>query len=718
MVNGDRTAGPADGEEPKMAAEPQDSQARDAAYDAVTKMLHDAESRLRDTEKRLRDAEGRLKYQAYKTEYVNWQLQSSLSRRWWRLGQAMWHVKERPAYILRLPADLFRAARKSAMPAPPQRPGAKSATERTQGSGTAKSPHDSRTAMPAIPDLPLPDGPVARPDLTVAVILDRFSAMALRYEWNQVEPGPDDWREVLDRERPDLLFVESAWFGNDRRWGGHVSGPGGPSEVLAELVAWCREQGIPSVFWNKEDPPNFDVFIETAKLFDHVFTTCGEVVPRYHEILGHDRVSVLSFAAQPRIHNPVNVPGGRAHDVAFAGTYFNHKHPDRAEQMRTVLEPARGFGLHIFSRMLEGDSRFQFPAQYAPHIVGTLPYERMLSAYKAYKVFLNVNSVLDSPTMCARRIFELSACRTPILSGHSHAVERFFPGTVSIARTAAETQTILAGMLANPEMRDRQAHLAMREVFAEHTFGHRVDTVLESIGLPGRRPEPTISVIMATNRPGQLAHAIDQVARQRYRRLQLVLVLHGLDLDPEVVRDKVLAEGISDVVVLTADRSLPLGECLNLAVDAADGDLIAKMDDDDIYGEHYLSDLVPAFSYTDADIVGKRACYVQLKAINATLLSKPETENRYGNLVRGGTLLVTGDVLRRLRFDHVPRGSDTRLLRKAKAEGIRIYSADRFNYVYVRSADPSDHTFQVNDAELLKQARVEFYGAPEQHVCI
>ena len=114
---------------------------------------------------------------------------------------------------------------------------------------------------------------------------------------------------------------------------------------------------------------------------------------------------------------------------------------------------------------------------------------------------------------------------------------------------------------------------------------------------------------MATHRPGQLAHAIDQVARQRWGRLQLVLVLHGLDLDPQVVRDKVVAQGIGD----------------------------------DIYGEHYLSDLVPAFSYTDADIVGKRACYVQLKAINATLLSKPETEHRYGNLVKGGTLLLTGD---------------------------------------------------------------------------
>jgi spore maturation protein CgeB len=693
-----------------------DDQVREAALSAVTRMLHEAESRLRQTEKRLREVEDRHRYQVYRTEYVTWQLKSSFARRWWRLGNALWQVKRKPSRIMRLPVEIVRAAQPSVMPVPPARPGRKRA--RAGRPDAAQSPRDDRPAMPDIPSLALPDGPVVRPGLTVAVIADDFTATALRYEWRQVTPGPDDWREVLAAERPALLFVESAWFGNQRRWGGHVAAPRGPSQTLRDIVGWCRDQGIPTVFWNKEDPPNFDIFIAAAKLFDYVFTTCGEMVPRYRELLRHDRVGVLSFAAQPRIHNPVNVPGGRKYEVAFAGTYFNHKHPRRAEQMATVLEPARGFGLHIFSRMLAKDQRFQFPEQFDRHVVGSLPYERMLAAYKSYKVFLNVNSVIDSPTMCARRIFELSACRTPVLSGYSRAVERFFPGLVSVANTPADTQTLLAGLLANPELRDRQAHLAMREVFAKHTFGHRIDDVLDAIGKPMPRREPYISVIMATNRPGRLAHAIEQVARQRWRRLQLVLVLHGVDMEPEVVRDKALAAGIGDVAVLTADRAKPLGEILNLAIDAADGDLIAKMDDDDLYGEHYLSDLVPAFSYTDAGIVGKRACYVQLRAINATLLSKPELEHSYSGLVRGGTILASGDVLRGLRFDHVPRGSDTKLMRRAREEGIQIYSADRFNYVYVRSADPNTHTFQVNDAELLKQARVEFYGPPEQHVCI
>jgi spore maturation protein CgeB len=767
MANGDRASGrgpdqgrgfdpesapvaalEADEELRHMRRRLEDAEARAAAFGVITRTLRETEQRLHEAERRLRETEGRYVHQVYRTDYVTWQLKSSFARRWWRLGEALWRVYRNPRHIAYLPGDIWQAARKVPMPEPPVRPrGGRGERGRAAPGGPAQvgtagavgaagaagavgqTAGAPRAIMPHIPPIPVPDGPVVRPELTVAVILDPFSRTAFRYEWNQVDGfGPDDWREVLERTRPAFLFAESAWFGNDARWAGHMNGPEAPSAELRALTGWCREHGIPTVFWNKEDPPNFEVFAATATLFDHVFTTCGETVPRYRELLGHDRIGVLSFAAQPRIHNPVIVPGGRRHEVAFAGTYFAHKHAGRAAQMRTVLEPARGFGLHVYSRMAGGDERFQFPAEYDDNVVGSLPYDQMLAAYKSYKVFLNVNSVVDSPTMCARRIFELSACRTPVLSGYSRAIEEFFPGTVTLTRDAGETQTLLASLLANPELRDRQAHLAMREVLARHTTGHRVDAVLDALGAldgraaltgaPARRRDPAVSVIMSTNRPDQLTHAIEQVARQHYRPLQLVLVLHGTELDPDVVADKARAGGIDHVVVRVADSALPLGACLNLAIDAADGELIAKMDDDDIYGAHYLSDLVPAFSYTEAGIVGKRACYVQLRAINATLLSKPECEHAYGPLVRGGTIVAPAGVLRGLRFDELPRGSDTKLLRRAKREGLRIYSADRFNYVYVRNADPAAHTFQVHDAELLRQATVEFYGPPEQHVCI
>src|SRR5690625_7683303 len=82
--------------------------------------------------------------------------------------------------------------------------------------------------------------------------------------------------------------------------------------------------------------------------------------------------------------------------------------------------------LEIFSRFLGDDERYQFPGELADRVVGSLPYDRMLTAYKAYKVFLNVNSVVTSPSMCARRIFEITASGTPVGSAPSPAIGEFF----------------------------------------------------------------------------------------------------------------------------------------------------------------------------------------------------------------------------------------------------------------------------------------------------
>lgn len=51
-------------------------------------------------------------------------------------------------------------------------------------------------------------------DVTVATILDDFSSRAFGYEWDQVELTRHGWREQLEQRRPQLLFVESAWHGN------------------------------------------------------------------------------------------------------------------------------------------------------------------------------------------------------------------------------------------------------------------------------------------------------------------------------------------------------------------------------------------------------------------------------------------------------------------------------------------------------------------------
>ena len=576
----------------------------------------------------------------------------------------------------------------------------------------------SRTHWPsssAIPGLGVPHGPVARADLKVGVILDPFSELALRYEWNHVMFGPDDWRESLEADLPALLFVESAWNGNGGRWRLHMTQASGPSAELRALVEWCRERDIPTVFWNKEDPPNYDRFIATAKLFDDVFTVDADRLDAYRRDLGHDQIGLLPFAAQPRIHNPIRRGAGRVYDVAFAGSYFKHKHPDRREQMQYILGPARDFGLHIYSRLKSEDRRYQFPRGYTPYIVDSLPYEQMLAAYTSYRVFLNVNSVTESVTMCSRRLFELSAAQTPVLSGPAASIEPFFGKAVTVATDAAETRRHLAALLHQDEYRDRLALRAHRRVFEEHLYRHRVDSVLAAVGIESTTSTPQITVVVPTHRPGQLENVLAFVGRQKHPALQLVLVTHGFEPEGDLAA-KAMEVGVDDLIVLNADSALTLGACMNLGLDAADGEYVAKMDDDNWYGAHYLSDLAYAFQYTDATAVGKWAHFVHHEGSQATLLRFPNSEHRYVNLVQGGTILVERSAARDLRFEDLPRRVDTTFLDKLRAAGGKLYSADRFNFVSMRRADPGEHTWQITQESMLGgQAKLLFYGEPYTH---
>src|SRR5699024_12329470 len=115
---------------------------------------------------------------------------------------------------------------------------------------------------------------------------------------------------------------------------------------------------------------------------------------RCREALGHEKIAARPFAAQPAVYDPVRPqPGHQERDVALAGMFVAHKFPERREQMEVLLGGAldasarMDTGLEIFSRFLGDDERYQFPGELADRVVGSLPYDRMLTAYKAYKVF-------------------------------------------------------------------------------------------------------------------------------------------------------------------------------------------------------------------------------------------------------------------------------------------------------------------------------------------
>ncbi|MDR8018445.1 glycosyltransferase family protein [Nesterenkonia aerolata] len=570
----------------------------------------------------------------------------------------------------------------------------------------------------------LPERAPRFPDIRVAVILDDFSMMAWRYEFETLAVTPLHWREELSEHPVDLLLVESAWHGNKDAWQYQLTGSKAPSLALQELVAHCREQNIPTVFWNKEDPPHFEDFLDTARLFDHVFTTDVTLLTQYREALGHDRVGVLPFAAQSAIHNPVRPQHGfHSRDVAFAGMYFAHKFPERREQMDVLLggaadvSPRMSKGLEIFSRFLGDDERYQFPGDLGDRVVGSLSYPQMLTAYKAYRAFLNVNSVVTSPSMCARRIFEITASGTPVMSAPSQAIGEFFPDDeVPTVSTREEAADVVRAVVRSSELRDRMAHRAQRRIWRGHTYTHRAGTVLQAAGLDHQGDVttlPTVSALSVTNRPHQIEHLITQVGRQEHVQRQLVLVTHGFEL-PDAARAYAREQGIEDLITFAAPGDWSLGACLNAAVERADGQVCSKIDDDDLYGPWYLHDLLQARMYSAADVVGKHAHYMYLRSTDATLLRFPWMEHRYTDRVMGPTITAGREVFRAHPFQEISRGEDTGFLESVVSAGGTVNSADRFQFTQWRGS--TGHAWAMDDRQILATADLAWYGRNDQHV--
>lgn len=624
-----------------------------------------------------------------------WKLKSTTQRKWWRLGVAAGRLRSNPFRVLVLPFDIVSVifGQSDLPPRPEQSPRPLSRPKRSDRSRSSSEKLQALPLTSGNEDAPLANDPprfrvprldrrVVAPnrDLVVATLLDEFSESLFAHEFESVPVTPDGWKQVLER-KPSLLLVESAWRGSAETWHHQIVGEKGPSAEFRSMVAAFRDAGIATVFWNKEDPPNYRFFVEAAKLFDVVFTVCEECIPQYHEDLGHDRVYLLPFAAQPRIHNPISV-GARTGDVAFAGTYYVAKHPDRIKQMAVVLDPARDFRLGIFTRV-KSRGNYKWPDRFEPFIVGSLPYDDMLIAYKMFKVFLNVNSVVDSASMCARRVFELAASGTPVLSGASPAISRFFGDIVSQTADATETRDALKALLGSEEMRARVAVRGVRTVMREHTASHRVDEILDRAGVAdGRMPDlAPVTLVASARRLDELQRAIDIARGQTYTNLQLVVEVHGFEVSATDFRRANADLGLVNVELVQTDLDLSFGDAAFAGLGAADGTYIGRIAVDDYYGEEFVWDLVHAFGYTEAKIVGKRTHYSFDKEDESLILSFPGHENTYVETVVDTAMLVDRSVFEAIRVPEQPAGGLQALVKNARTVGVRVYSADRFNHI-------------------------------------
>ena len=399
----------------------------------------------------------------------------------YRLGELVIASATSPRRLIRLPVDLWRL-RKELM------------TRSRVGPTTVLS------------------GPGPR-GVVVSVKVGPITQATLAAEWRQ-----QAFAGHAGRPRPALCFVESVAITDDHA-------------LVGDAIAVASQAGIPTVFWSTSDPDRFDEFAEVARPFQWIFTTDAACVERYVR-LGNQRVGVLPFAAQPRLHNPVGAPEVRLPRAGFAGTWQT----DRSADVEMALRPALEAGLlDIFEHRASTVTGSGFPPPYERAVLGSRSFTELPAEYRRYACFLDVTSSKTSPSAVSRNIFELLACRTPVVATPSRALEELFGDAVITVETQADARTAVEALTGDAELGDRAGQIGYRAVMSRHTYGHRVDQLLDTLGILSPPRPVAVTVLAPTNRPDFLDRLIDNFARQQEVNAELIVLTNSARFDRTAV---------------------------------------------------------------------------------------------------------------------------------------------------------------------------------------
>ncbi|WP_158462221.1 glycosyltransferase [Salinicoccus halodurans] len=438
-------------------------------------------------------------------------------------------------------------------------------------------------------------------DITIGIICDEFMYNALKNSAN-IEYIPFT-EEISINEEYDMVLIVSSWRGIDESWQYMANPNGNKRKVLNTLLDEYNKAGIPTVFYSKEDPVNYERFISIAQKCKYIFTSASEMIDQYIHDTDNENVDYLEFSINPLYHNPIgkNLKDSVNQDqVIFAGSWMK-KYPVRnkesAELFDGVIESKHDLNIidRNFARQLYA---YQYPIKYLPYVSETLTHDKLMKLHKATSWGLNLNSVKYSNTMFANRVYELQAMGNIVISNYSMGVNNKFPN-VHIVSDKNDVKQILN----HSNLNDNSDLIAksVSNVMLNHTAYHRIEKIIRTIGWTSHHlHEPKILVIGESEK-----------SRESYSN-QLWVNKEFICLDD-----------------------------YNRNLNDERFDYIAYMKDEFIYEEYYLMNLISSFAYSDASITEMRGheytytnitdynrykSLIKVDLSNNKILNIPETE--------------------------------------------------------------------------------------------
>ena len=386
----------------------------------------------------------------------------------------------------------------------------------------------------------------------VGIIADEFVFENFVDTCNLHYLSRNEWEDIIIDIQ--ALIVTTTWHGIDNSWTGIYRND---SQAYNEYVRLCkkvRELDIPIAFYSKEDPPNFDLFLSLALYADVIFTSSIECVDKYKVVYGSKPCYPLSFGVNPILHNPIRKSNKIYENcVLFAGSHMK-KYPNRTLEEERLFSTiiSNGLNLTIIDRNYNRNNRtYYFPREYRRMVVGNFSYREIAKIYKLFPYVLNLNSVSESETMFASRIYDALACGSVLISSESIGMKQIFP---FIAVSDEEIDKLFE----ITDIHNLRKH-AIRNVLREKTTFDIMQEILCILGfdVPAfKRPDVDILVSKVTD------NIIQKLNNQSYKNIHIC---------------KRNNESTSECSI--------------------------SMDDNVEFDSYMIEDMVDAFMYTDSDFI-------------------------------------------------------------------------------------------------------------------
>jgi spore maturation protein CgeB len=197
--------------------------------------------------------------------------------------------------------------------------------------------------------------------------------------------------------------------------------------------------------------------------------TGGPTLERIERELRAPMARALYCSADPEVHRPSEVPA--RWDLGYVGTYSADRQPALD---RLLVEPARR---RPSARFAVAGPQYPADLDWPGNVerIDHLPPGAHAAFYAAQRFTLNVTraDMVRAGWSPSVRLFEASACGTPVISDPWPGLDAFFePGReLLVARSSEDVLRVIAG-IGEEERRELGAR-ARRRVLAQHTAAHR-----------------------------------------------------------------------------------------------------------------------------------------------------------------------------------------------------------------------------------------------------